>query len=235
MTEQQRALTIIGGRPLTKRIWPVCITCGYVLCALLFQGGALQADDVDALDRELLEALEGPGTDKDALEQVVPRLLKGTRSAAQRLADGQLDKETTRLQQQILDDLDALLKNSAPPPQNQPPSGSSSQNQQPSPQDTQSSDQAQSSADRSDDSQADGQSDPNAASKESQERTSQGTPGDAQRERRLGLSTAAWGHLPPKLREQMRSAFSEEYLPEYDALVRRYYEALARRRASAGD
>jgi hypothetical protein len=46
----------------------------------------------------------------------------------------------------------------------------------------------------------------------------------------MGLATAAWGHLPPKVREQMRSAISEEFLPEYDELIRRYYEALATRR-----
>src|SRR5690606_2340290 len=81
-------------------------------------------------------------------------------------------------------------------------------------------------------SQQDGENDPGAASKESEERTARGKETDAERERRLGLSTAAWGHLPPKVREQMRSAFSEEYLPQYDALVRQYYEALARRRAN---
>ena len=54
--------------------------------------------------------------------------------------------------------------------------------------------------------------------------------GEAARQQRLGLATAAWGHLPPKVREQMRSAINEEFLPEYDELIRRYYEALATRR-----
>jgi len=234
MTDRRNAPSPAYSRLATWLRQRKSITCGVTLCAAILLSRTLPADDTDALDRELLESLEGEQTLQESLDQIVPRLLEGTQTAAKRLVDGQLDQQTTRLQQQILDDIDALLASSAPPnpPQNPPPPGSQDQQQS---QDSQASDQQQSSADQPQGSQSDGQSDPSATSKESQQRTTPQGAGEAERERRLGLSTAAWGHLPPKLREQMRSAFSEEYIPEYDALVRRYYEALARRRASRDD
>lgn len=41
------------------------------------------------------------------------------------------------------------------------------------------------------------------------------------------LTTSVWGHLPPRQRERMQARFSERFLPQYEALVRQYYEALA--------
>jgi hypothetical protein len=40
------------------------------------------------------------------------------------------------------------------------------------------------------------------------------------------LLREVWGHLPPALRERVRSDFQEAVLPAYDDLVRRYFEAL---------
>jgi hypothetical protein len=210
----------------------VCTTLAallIVLGLLLTDGGTLRllaADQIDDLDRELLDALEGKPP-QDSPLRIIPRLLDTTQTAASRLQNGQLDDDTQRLQTQILADIDALLEQATPPAQ-PPQGGSQSPDQQ---QQQQQQDQNSQSQQQDSQSQQDGESDPNAASKESQERTARGEETDAERERRLGLSTAAWGHLPPKVREQMRSAFSEEYLPQYDALVRQYYEALARRRA----
>jgi hypothetical protein len=41
------------------------------------------------------------------------------------------------------------------------------------------------------------------------------------------LATSVWGHLPARQRDRMQSRFSERFLPQYDRLVRQYYEALA--------
>jgi len=41
------------------------------------------------------------------------------------------------------------------------------------------------------------------------------------------LAKDIWGHLPPQLREELLNVYSEKYLPKYEDLVRKYYEALA--------
>jgi len=46
-------------------------------------------------------------------------------------------------------------------------------------------------------------------------------------ERRRGLASAVWGHLPDRLREQMQQSYHDRYLPEYEELVDAYFEALA--------
>ena len=51
-------------------------------------------------------------------------------------------------------------------------------------------------------------------------------------ERRRNLATAVWGHLPDRVREEMIQSYSDQFLPEYDSLVERYYEALAEKRLS---
>jgi aspartate aminotransferase-like enzyme len=38
-----------------------------------------------------------------------------------------------------------------------------------------------------------------------------------------------WGHLPPHVREAMLNSMSEKYLPKYEELVKKYYEALAQK------
>jgi hypothetical protein len=36
-----------------------------------------------------------------------------------------------------------------------------------------------------------------------------------------------WGHLPPRRREQMRQAFSEQFLPKYESEIQQYYRRLS--------
>jgi hypothetical protein len=36
-----------------------------------------------------------------------------------------------------------------------------------------------------------------------------------------------WGHLPDKMREQMQSSLSEQFLPKYERLIEQYYQRLA--------
>ncbi len=206
-----------------------------MLCGLATVG--VRADD--DLDRQLRESLErsGESASPDSPVTVVNRLLENTDLARERLEVGELDERTAAIQQQILDDLDALIElaGSSPPSGNPsaPPSGEGSPSQTPGSGQSGHSqaEQAQTKAGETEPA-GSGESgeDPNARSRESTERTAAAEGSAADRERRLGLATAAWGHLPPKVREQMRSAFSETYLPEYDELVRRYYEALAARR-----
>lgn len=47
------------------------------------------------------------------------------------------------------------------------------------------------------------------------------------REFRSDLARDVWGHLPARLRERILNAEADESLPQYDGLVRRYFESLA--------
>ena len=201
------------------------IGCVMVPLSVAMMTGLTHADDHD---KQLLESLE---EDKqvESTPVVVGRLLDNTARAQSRLTEAQLDDVTTSIQQQILDDIDALLEQ-ANPPNTPPPPSPQQQQASASGQSTSSEPQSSQGEDTQPPDSQEPTPDPNAASRESTERTSEADGTSGPEEHRLGLATAVWGHLPPKVREQMRSAFSETYLPEYDELVRRYYEALAARR-----
>jgi hypothetical protein len=44
-----------------------------------------------------------------------------------------------------------------------------------------------------------------------------------------------WGHLPPELRQEMENVFREEFLPSREELIKRYYDAVARKAVKRGD
>ncbi len=62
---------------------------------------------------------------------------------------------------------------------------------------------------------------------ESSDRLPERATHDLIRDFRSDLVRDAWGHLPPRLREQLLNSRSDQYLPRYDGLVRRYFESLA--------
>ncbi|HLJ10997.1 MAG TPA: hypothetical protein VKU82_07405 [Planctomycetaceae bacterium] len=64
-------------------------------------------------------------------------------------------------------------------------------------------------------------------SNDSQERADPARSAAAEQARRQSMIKDVWGHLPPHVREAMQNAFSEKYLPKYEELVKKYYEALA--------
>ena len=64
-------------------------------------------------------------------------------------------------------------------------------------------------------------------SNDSQERADPARSAAAEQTRRQSMVKDVWGHLPPHVREAMQNAFSEKYLPKYEELVKKYYEALA--------
>lgn len=193
------------------------------------------APEKEAKPAETVEPGAVMSPDENPLQQIA----RGMRDAGTRLEKGQLDEETRQLQRKIVADLEKLLKQQGSSSSDSPPSGGSSQSPE-SPQDGQPSDQSPSDQKSSSNppSAAGGsggggnqrRSDQENAA-ESQERTEGGIPSDAERKRqRQVLTDAVWGHLPPAVREQLNRSFNDRYLPEYDAQIRRYYEALATRR-----
>jgi hypothetical protein len=205
-----------------------------VRCAYAILLGMVCTDVLDATARDTRaadgprspatasdEAASAPPTTLEQQEPLDPARLIGRtvelmRTAQQRLEANQLDDETGRLQRQIEDQLGRLLKLAEQQaaqraqimPEEQPPDS-------PAPN---SSATGGTGAQQSQSAQAGESSEPPRAGDEM-------TQDEVQR--RKNLATAVWGHLPPRLRDRMHGAFSERFLPQYDDLVRSYYEALA--------
>jgi hypothetical protein len=136
-------------------------------------------------------------------------------TAARRLADGQLDEETAQLHEEIMDQLRRVMdaaRQPAPLPVPSDIPGSSSDNGSNTSGGT--GDEPQGSQRTSD-------------AAESTELPGEGELSEGEIQHRRKLATSVWGHLPPRLRDKMAGAFSERFLPQYDDLVRRYYESLA--------
>lgn len=197
------------------------------------------AEDQDAkpkprLTDRVLEDLIGKAREQagNPLDAIVERM----RTAQQRLLKTETDKETRELQTQIVKDLDVLieqLKNQKPPPksnQNQPPPmGDSDQNMpprgsgQPKPQNSEkqgSGGEKQPQGASSNQTQGD-------KSRQSTNQPSQQRLSPEEEAARQRMAKDVWGHLPPALRQQLLNVYSEKFLPKYDELVRKYYEALA--------
>ena len=90
---------------------------------------------------------------------------------------------------------------------------------------------------------ADSSSDPNGSTgrrsdDENSKESSENVAGPAQ----SGASSPApnvrtnsvWGHLPPREQESLLRSLSDNFLPEYEAQIKRYYEALAEGRSGRG-
>ncbi len=159
-------------------------------------------------------------SDDDPLERVI----KSMRVVHKRIEDRDTGRETRKIQDQIVKDLQVLIdlaKRQRPPRQrqNQPkpmpqqPSNQDKPNGPPS-EDKQSADTPTSKTNNQD------------AANESTERTDEAQKKKAELAQRRALGQEVWGHLPPNLREKMLNIFSEESLPKYKDLVRRYFESL---------
>lgn len=200
-----------------------------------------------ALSERLLKELIGDEAEKasNPLDSIITRM----RSVQGRIQKTETDSETRQLQVQIVKNLDDLIEKlkKQPPPsksnQNQsqsnpPPMGSdSSQNpmprggNQPKPQNSQAQQQQQKQQQSQPGSEQKTQQGAAGASQSSQARESNknlGKPRTPEEEAaRQRLAKDVWGHLPPALRQQLLNVYSEKFLPKYDDLVRKYYEALA--------
>lgn len=179
------------------------------------------------------------GESDDEIDRI-ERAIEGMRSAQQRITGEDTSPQTRKIQQQVVKDLEevlAFLKKQQQNPQNSP---QQNQNQ------NQNQDQEQSQGQRQ--KLPKGQGDPNNSgsrkaperggsptdgrrtsekSRESQERTDPARSAARDEARRMQMIKDVWGHLPPHVREALQNAFNEKYLPKYEDLVKKYYEALA--------
>jgi hypothetical protein len=190
------------------------------------------AIDDDSIKTNPLETLREAAQEVDRLE----RAIEGMRQAQKRISDADTSGETQKIQQQVVKDLQgilALLKKQQQRQQSQSQNQKRDQNQQQSERQKMQKDQtdpqnsgSKKNPDKSGDPRDGRRSDGKSA--DSQERTDPARAA-AEKARRAQMVKDVWGHLPPHVREAMLNSASEKYLPKYEELVKKYYEALAQK------
>ena len=190
------------------------------------QAKSLDAELLDDLDADLLEGLpaagksanEPPANSKPGNEAEVPAdvtnplavIGERMRAAQRRMADRDTSQSTQQLQRQIQADLAALIEQ-ARQQSSQQKSGSGPGTQAGS---------------------AGGNPTP-APPRDSTDRVERGTKAAVETADVKNTISRFWGHLPDKLREQLQSSLSEQFLPKYERLIEDYYRALAEDRDQA--
>ncbi|QDT44381.1 hypothetical protein Pan241w_44900 [Gimesia alba] len=153
----------------------------------------------------------------------VEPIIKEMKRAGKLIENQQTGQETQKVQQQVVQDLEELIRliESAPKTVTQ----RRSQNNDQKPDSKQQSKQ-----------QKDG------TGKQSQQQASQGPARESSERKEPGQVTPgtltgrnpyikdAWGHLPPAMRQKLLNVYTEKFLPQYEDQVRRYYEALAEKK-----
>jgi len=173
------------------------------------------------LDRRLLEQL-GQGEDLGN-EKSDPFLQIGEqmRTVEELISRRDTSEKTQRMQQQIVDDIEKLIdemkKKCAGGQCNSSSQSSSSQNNDPK-----SVSKAGSGENR-------GGSKP---ARDSELRVGRSDESDARVAQVMDMLKQVWGHLPPRVREQMQSGMAEEFLPKYERLIEQYYQRLAEERGA---
>ena len=182
------------------------------------------------------EKTKDGSTELDELDRTITSM----RQVGKRLNDGDTSDATRDLQAGILQDIDALIKKlkKQPPPnpnQNSPQDQSPDNEQKPQHSDTQSKPKTQPKPTAGE--QPSGKQPTGSGAGQKQENKNAGESTEENRQkaqaretalaRRRALINEVWGHLPPALREKLLNVGSEKLLPQYEELIRRYYESLA--------
>jgi hypothetical protein len=169
------------------------------------------------------------GTDQppDAQVNRIERAIRGMREAGRRLSQSDASQATRDVQRQVLRDLDELIRsarqqrmsqqqqqrdNSTPRQQPQRRPKGEQQEQRPASDASAPATRPQQTKDKT---------------LESEERLTKSANERAKLANRRRLAAEVWGHLPDRVRERLLQHYDVNYLPRYEELVRRYFEALA--------
>lgn len=166
------------------------------------------------------------------------RTVQSMRRVGDQLAKKEVTDDTVKLQKSIIDDIDALIEKLKQPPPPKPQSQDQQNQSQSENQKQQQRNQQQKQQNQSDTQQQPKQGSGTAATRQQQapSKSSESTDKELQRKldertaelaRRRALINEVWGHLPPNVREKLLNVGSEKLLPQYEELIRKYYEALA--------
>lgn len=186
----------------------------------------LPADDepvpTDVVDEENIAPAANP------LELAIREM----RAVEQRIVDGDTGAETRRRQEEIVKHLQALI-DLANRPRSQD-SQSQSNNQQQNSSTKQSPDQQpdeqpqnKKGQDQQDQQQGTKEKNKKDVANSEERHGPRETESAEELVRRRELAKEIWGHLPPAMREQMLNVYGDKYLPKYEEVIRRYFEALA--------
>jgi len=198
---------------------------------------------LDRLKKELFEDLEDGSknakqkSDDDKLD----RAAKGMRNAGEKLGGDKTDKDTRRIQEQVIRDLDDLIQQLQNPPSqrnNSGGGGGGSSSQKMSRAQMQKMSTSNSGAQKMDSRPMGAQAKQGAEQKQgggqdkkvaegSEERSDSERKASEEAARKKKLEMDVWGHLPPHLRDQLLNTYGERMLPKYSQMVKQFYEALS--------
>ncbi|MSR58196.1 MAG: hypothetical protein EXS05_11030 [Planctomycetaceae bacterium] len=188
-------------------------------------------------DEKLLEGLDPTGNPLETEIEKLERAIAGMRKASEKIEADDTSSKTLEVQKQVIQDLDDLLKllrqqqqaqqskSQQQKKQNQKKKDQQQKDRQKLPKqklDPQNSGKPQEQA-----GQQPAERNDSDRSRDAQERAEAAKQALAEEARRQQLFKDVWGHLPPHLRDAVLSSFNDKYLPKYEDLVKRYYEALA--------
>jgi len=183
------------------------------------QAPAAPADSKSELDDELLRQL---GAGEDLGEEMQDPLLlisRRMRAVEDLIGDRNTSQPTQRLQKQIVEDLAVLIEQA----KKQCSGGQGDSDGQKKPSGKPGSGSKAGAGDNK------GKSRP---AKDSTSGARKRTGSQAELDRMKLMLKEAWGHLPPKIRDQIQNASPEEFLPKYEKLIEDYYKRLAEEKRS---
>lgn len=154
----------------------------------------------------------------------VDPIIKEMQRASKLIADQKTAKEAQQVQQQVVKDLEDLIRQvveSSPQNSLQQPRPDSQQQQD------QQRQQKKKNGQQGTGSQQTGNQLSQGPARQSTDRQNKGKVTSGQLSDRNAYIKDAWGHLPPAMRQQLLNIYTEKFLPQYEEQVRRYYEALA--------
>lgn len=178
--------------------------------------------DEDLLDlvKQLLEG-EGDGGAEDEQQHPLLRIGRRMRDVEARIAEVDAGRETQTIQTSIVEDLDALidqLKQQASSCSNCNGAGcaqcqqlGSKRGQRPGKPNNS------------------GRPGNNPRANTAATQAGKTTPQQVAAQRRADLLKNVWGHLPLRMREKLEQMSEEVFLPQYEVLIERYFEALLER------
>lgn len=207
---------------------------------------------LERLSKDLLKDLDGSSSKpaEKEKENKLDKAAKGMRSAGDKLTDNKTGDDTRKVQQQVIKDLDDLIKQMENPPQGQGGGGGGGGGGASGSMTTKAGAAGKSGqmplkksgAGSANTQQAKAQ-EQNLQGQKAGQNEKKGTDSSAERTeaekkaaedaaRKKKLEMDVWGHLPPHLREQLLNTYGERMLPKYQQLVKQFYEALSDQNAA---